>query len=58
MPIQTFLCPECGNKFFKLFRVRSEFEAAVTMNCPECDAQAPITPSVPARRNPIHGLQN
>jgi putative FmdB family regulatory protein len=58
MPIKSFTCTACGEKFERILLSRSEFEAATSSVCPECGSSSPAD-EVPlvARRNPAYGLQ-
>jgi putative FmdB family regulatory protein len=56
MPIKSYFCPACNATFERLMK-RSEFDATDVTPCPECQTLSAYTISVPARRNPAHGIQ-
>lgn len=56
MPILTYLCSSCGHTFDRILP-RLVYDLRLATACPHCDAKATPTLSLPARRNPAHGLQ-
>jgi putative FmdB family regulatory protein len=56
MPIQSYCCVKCGEKFERILN-RDEYDKAAPACCPECDGLAETELPLPARRNPAYGIQ-